>query len=99
MGACSISALFLGQIRSRSQTQNPEDKSLHIQLMGPGEASVDDARTSVNRWREYVDSYVTEYSTEWTQGVGHGHQPRLFVRRYGRIDQFNICALIKWTGR
>ncbi|KAF8274279.1 hypothetical protein EI94DRAFT_1768822 [Lactarius quietus] len=34
----------------------PEDKSLHIQLMGPGEASVDDSRTSVNRWREYVDS-------------------------------------------
>jgi paired amphipathic helix protein Sin3a len=59
---------------------------MHIQLMGPGEASVDDARTAVNRWREYVDSYVTEYPTEWIQGinvgVGHGHgQPRLFVRR------------------
>lgn len=54
---------------------------MHIQLMGPGEASVDDARTSVNRWREYVDSYVTEHPTEWIQGVGHGHQPRLFVRR------------------
>ena len=65
--------------------QNPEAKFMHIQLMGPGEASVDDARTAVNRWREYVDSYVTEYPTEWIQGinvgVGHGQQPRLFVRR------------------
>lgn len=64
--------------------QNPEAKIMHIQLMGPGEASVDNARTAVNRWREYVDSYVTEYPTEWIQGinlgVGHG-QPRLFVRR------------------
>jgi paired amphipathic helix protein Sin3a len=49
--------------------------------MGSGEASIDDARTPVNRWREYVDSYVTENPTEWIQGVGHGHQPRLFARR------------------
>jgi histone deacetylase complex regulatory component SIN3 len=65
--------------------QNAEAKIMHIQLMGPGEASVDDTRTAVNRWREYVDSYVTEHPTEWTQGinvgVGHGQQPRLFVRR------------------
>ncbi len=54
---------------------------MHIQLMGSGEASVDDGRPPVNRWREYVDSYVTEYPTEWIQGVGQGQQPRLFVRR------------------
>jgi paired amphipathic helix protein Sin3a len=54
---------------------------MHIQLMGPGEASVDDARTALNRWREYVDSYVMEHPTEWIQGVGHGQQPHLFVRR------------------
>ena len=55
---------------------------MHIQLMGPGEASVDDAHTPINRWREYVDSYVTEHPTEWVQGLGVGHsQPRLFVRR------------------
>jgi paired amphipathic helix protein Sin3a len=64
--------------------QNPEDKTMHIQLMGPGEASVDDTHTAINRWREYVDSYVTEHPTEWVQGLGVGvghHQPRLFVRR------------------
>jgi paired amphipathic helix protein Sin3a len=55
---------------------------MRIQLMGLGEASVDDAHTAVNRWREYVDSYVMEHPTEWVQGVcasvGHG---RLFLRR------------------
>jgi paired amphipathic helix protein Sin3a len=62
--------------------QNPEDKTMHIQLMGSGEASVDDAHTAINRWREYVDSYVTEHPTEWVQGMGVGiGQPRLFFRR------------------
>jgi len=55
---------------------------MHIQLMRSGEASVDDAHTAINRWREYVDSYVTEHPTEWVQGIGVGMgQPRLFVRR------------------
>ncbi|KAH9044289.1 hypothetical protein EDB85DRAFT_2070530 [Lactarius pseudohatsudake] len=71
----------------------PEDKSLHIQLMGPGEASVDDTRTPVNRWREYVDSYVTEYPTEWIQGAGHGQQPRLFVRRNVTFDDGLTCSM------
>ncbi|KAH8992416.1 hypothetical protein EDB92DRAFT_1857823 [Lactarius akahatsu] len=71
----------------------PGDKSLHIQLMGPGEASVDDARTPVNRWREYVDSYVTEYPTEWIQGAGHGQQPRLFVRRNVTFDDGLTCSM------
>jgi paired amphipathic helix protein Sin3a len=61
--------------------QNPDDKTMYIQLMGPGEASVDDTRTAPNRWREYVDSYVMEHPTEWIQGVGQGQQARLFVRR------------------
>ena len=64
--------------------QKPEDKAMHIQLMGSGEASVDDTHTVVNRWREYVDSYVTEHPTEWVQGIAVGvgqHHPRLFVRR------------------
>lgn len=57
---------------------------MHIQLMGPGEASVDDTHSAVNRWREYIDSYVTEHPTEWVQGIAAGvghHHPPLFVRR------------------
>lgn len=58
---------------------------MHVQLMGSGEASVDNAHTTVNRWREYVDSYVTELPTEWIQGIGvgmgHNQQHRLFTRR------------------
>jgi paired amphipathic helix protein Sin3a len=65
--------------------QDPEAKIMHIQLVGSAEASVDDAHTAANRWREYVDSYVTDHPTEWIQGVnvgaGHNQQPRLFVRR------------------
>ena len=74
--------LFWGN-DAQTSAQNPEDKTMHIQLMGPGEASVDDTHTALNRWREYVDSYVTEHPTEWVQGlgVGVGHHPRLFVRR------------------
>jgi paired amphipathic helix protein Sin3a len=57
---------------------------MHVQLMRLGEASADDTYSAVDRWREYVDSYVTEHPTEWVQGVAVGvghHQPRLFVRR------------------
>ena len=58
---------------------------MHVQLIRSGEASVDDANKAVNRWREYVDSYVSEHPTEWIQGigmgVGDGQHPRLFVRR------------------
>jgi hypothetical protein len=78
-----ITVLFQGN-NDQPFAQNPEDKNMHIQLMRLGEASVDDTHTAVNRWREYVDSYVTEHPTEWVQGlaVGAGHrQPRLFVRR------------------
>ncbi|KAI9508370.1 hypothetical protein F5148DRAFT_1013734 [Russula earlei] len=81
---------------------NPEDKSMHIQLMGSGEASVDGAHTTVNRWREYVDSYVTEHPTEWIQGVGagagHGQQPRLFVRRNLTLDDSLVPSMIRCEG-
>jgi paired amphipathic helix protein Sin3a len=72
---------YFGAVPNQVVEQNPEDKTMHIQLMGPGEASVDDTRTAANRWREYVDSYVMEHPTEWIQGVGHGQQARLFMRR------------------
>jgi len=76
----------------------PEDKTMHIQLMGQGEASVDDARTAVNRWREYVDSYVMEHPTEWIQGVGHGQRPRLFVRRHLTSDDYGTPCMIEREG-
>ncbi len=78
-----IGVLSLGN-EDQTFAQNPEDKTMHVQLMGSGEASVDDTHTAINRWREYVDSYVTETATEWVQGIAVdvGHcQPRLFVRR------------------
>ncbi|KAF8506517.1 hypothetical protein F5888DRAFT_1642843 [Russula emetica] len=80
---------------------NPEDKSMHIQLMGSGEASVDDTHTAVNRWREYVDSYVTEHPTEWVQGIAVGvghHQPRLFVRRHLISDDALTSSIVRREG-
>ncbi|KAH9964149.1 hypothetical protein BC827DRAFT_1356668 [Russula dissimulans] len=80
----------------------PEDKSMHVQLMRSGEASVDDANSTVNRWREYVDSYVTEHPTEWIQGigagVGDGHHPRLFVRRNLTAEDSSTSSLIQHEG-
>ena len=40
---------------------------MRFQLVGADEASVDGApvRAALDRWREYVDSYVLEHPTEW----------------------------------
>ncbi|KAI0308364.1 hypothetical protein B0F90DRAFT_164360 [Multifurca ochricompacta] len=77
---------------------NVEEKGMRIQLMGSGEASVDDGRTAVSRWREYVDSYVTEHPTEWIQGLGHGQQSRLLVRRNLTSDESFNPNMIRSEG-
>ncbi|KAI0315665.1 hypothetical protein OF83DRAFT_1061699 [Amylostereum chailletii] len=62
-----------------------ESKVMRVQLVGADEASVDDGRSAsaLDRWREYVDSYVLEYPTEWVRdanGQVVGRRP-IFVRR------------------
>ena len=55
-----------------------------IQLVGGDEASVDSDRTKLNRWREYVDTYVMDHTTEWMGGaddrVAKGTRP-IFLKR------------------
>lgn len=41
--------------------------------MGPDEGSVEETRSGVTRWRQYVESYVLEHATEW---VGRGSEGR-----------------------
>ncbi|KAI0053407.1 hypothetical protein FA95DRAFT_1592176 [Auriscalpium vulgare] len=50
--------------------RDAEAKTMRIQLVGTGDASVDEGTTAAGRWREYVDSYVTEHPTEWLHGSG-----------------------------
>ncbi|KAI0032163.1 hypothetical protein K488DRAFT_50553 [Vararia minispora EC-137] len=61
-----------------------ETRTMRLQLVGPDEASVDGAplRPAVERWREYVDSYVLDHPTEWVGG-GRGMpvRPAPFLRR------------------
>ena len=38
---------------------------MKIQLLGPGEPSMNEDSTDVGRWREYVATYVLKHPTEW----------------------------------
>ncbi|KZT30943.1 hypothetical protein NEOLEDRAFT_49300 [Neolentinus lepideus HHB14362 ss-1] len=40
-------------------------KAMRIQLVGPDDASVDEAASASERWREYVDTFITRHRTEW----------------------------------
>jgi paired amphipathic helix protein Sin3a len=70
--------------RGADHVQDTATHTMRIQLVGADEASVDGAphRTAHDRWREYIDSYVLEYPTEWVGG-GRGMpvQAPPFLRR------------------
>ena len=55
---------------------------MRFQLVGADEASVDGApvRPAVDRWREYVDSYVLEHPTEWVGTAAAGARLPLLKR-------------------
>ena len=50
----------------RSRTQDQSTKGMRIQLLGAEDASIEgQGDTGVDRWREYVDSYLLTHPTEW----------------------------------
>lgn len=51
-----------------------------IQLLGSSDASVEEVETSMDRWREYVDSYLLNHPTEWMPEVDE--ERPVFLRRY-----------------
>jgi hypothetical protein len=48
--------------------QEPTKRTLAIRLMSEQDPSVDGGQKPTQRWREYVDSYVSRYPTEWQPG-------------------------------
>ncbi|KAA1467807.1 hypothetical protein DENSPDRAFT_770847 [Dentipellis sp. KUC8613] len=58
-------------------------RRMSVQLVGADEASVDEGVTEVDRWREYVDSYVMDHPTEWVgrRGAGAKETIPIFVKR------------------
>ncbi|PCH34038.1 hypothetical protein WOLCODRAFT_94711 [Wolfiporia cocos MD-104 SS10] len=55
-------------------------KTLQTQLVGLTDASVEEGRTAIGRWKEYVASFVTEYPTEWMP-AGRSKGSALFLKR------------------
>ena len=62
--------------------QNSKQKRMQIQLVWESDPSVDGGGDAVSRWREYVDSYVMNYPTEWLpqEGAEEGRSP-VYLRR------------------
>lgn len=52
-----------------------------VSLCGSDEPSVETDGSSMNRWREYVNTYVMKYPTEWLPDTQKGNGP-VFLRRW-----------------
>ena len=57
---------------------------MRIQLVGEEDPSVDGNGSAMSRWREYVDTFVMNYPTEWMpkEPVEKGRAP-VYMRRWG----------------
>jgi len=61
---------------------NCRQKRMQIQLVWESDPSVDGAGDAVSRWREYVDSYLMNYPTEWLPPEGSEEtRSAVFLRR------------------
>ncbi|KAL6304795.1 hypothetical protein BKA93DRAFT_817270 [Sparassis latifolia] len=57
-----------------------QSRMIRIQLVGGGDASVDEDNSTIGRWQEYVASYVLAHATEWMPAEPRQHGG-LFLRR------------------
>ncbi|TFK41885.1 histone deacetylase complex, SIN3 component [Crucibulum laeve] len=57
-----------------------ESKSIRVFLTGPDDPSVEIDGSSTARWREYINTYVMTYPTEWLPSAKKGASP-VFLRR------------------
>jgi len=64
---------------------NKHSKMMRIQLLGTDDASLEAHVSSVNRWREYVDSYLLIHPTEWMPEADE--RQTLFLRRSITADE------------
>jgi len=70
---------------------NPQSKTMQIQLLSTDDASVETRASSVDRWREYVDSYILSHPTEWMPEADEQHCSTLFLRRSTTADESPLC--------
>lgn len=61
-----------------------ETKKIRVYLIGPDDASVDSDGSDGGRWREYVNTYVSTYPTEW---LPEARQSQVFLRRNAHEDK------------
>lgn len=69
-------------ILPKTRSQNEPLKTMRIQLLGTDDASVETHTSSVDRWREYVDSYLLTHPTEWMPETDEKQFATLFLRRW-----------------
>ncbi|KAK2461462.1 hypothetical protein APHAL10511_005925 [Amanita phalloides] len=55
-------------------------KKIRVYLVGTEDTSADSDGSREGRWREYVNTYVSTYPTEWLPGPKDG-RPKVFLKR------------------
>ncbi|PPQ64081.1 hypothetical protein CVT24_008894 [Panaeolus cyanescens] len=70
-----------------------ESRSIRVSLYGQEEASVETDGTATSRWREYVNTYVMKYSTEWLPKSKKKSNP-VYLRRCMRVDDEGTAPLV-----
>lgn len=81
-----LPASFSSETTEWGTPQDAQAKALNIRLMSTRDPSVDGGNGPRQRWREYVDSYVTRYPTEWlprlkNEDDHNRSKSKLFLRR------------------
>jgi paired amphipathic helix protein Sin3a len=61
-------------------------------MLGSDDASVETRASGMDRWREYVDSYLLCHQTEWMPGGDT--ERKLFLHRYVRWMLSPIVCLV-----
>ena len=60
-------------------------KKIRVYLVGPEDASVESDGSKQGRWREYVNTYVSRYPTEWLPVSKEDTHGRVLLRRQVQI--------------
>ncbi|PFH52285.1 hypothetical protein AMATHDRAFT_74340 [Amanita thiersii Skay4041] len=74
-----------------------EKKGIRVYLIGADDASVENDGSAGGRWREYVNTYVSLYPTEWLPTGKEGGASPVFLRRY--VSKYSTFRMERtaWT--
>ncbi|KXN88887.1 Paired amphipathic helix protein pst1 [Leucoagaricus sp. SymC.cos] len=67
-----------------------ETKSMRISLLGAEDSSNESTASGIDRWRDYVNTYVMKTPTEWVPPVRTSASP-VFLRRCMRLAEGNTA--------